>query len=193
MGGGVIESARGLLYAEADVDVTGDEGSTGCGLGPKTFRTFSSSEGVLIATSFSSVERNDGRSPFAGGDRALGPGACLSGLFDDVEGDFDGPASPWTATLRVLGRFNRLSGSGAGSTGDAVTDRDFRFRLLGLDTSSSRALSKAPQASLSSRVSRGGCGVACGSTCWPTTSWIFLAKTSRTPSRLAMFRRCCQR
>lgn len=62
-------------------------------------------------------------------------------------------------TLRVRGRFNFLSGSlgGSCSAGEAVTDLDFLFRLLGLSeaVSISFAFSNAPQALVSSTVSTG--------------------------------------
>jgi hypothetical protein len=64
-------------------------------------------------------------------------------------------------TIRVRGRFNFRSGSrgSRGSAGEPVADRDFRLRGLGVDEalSISLALSKAPQAFLSSGVNSGVC------------------------------------
>lgn len=66
-GGGVNDMARGLLRVEAEGEVTGDEGSTGCG-SPKRLRTVSSSDDAVCSTSFRSEERKDGAS--SGGDAA---------------------------------------------------------------------------------------------------------------------------
>ncbi len=73
-GGGVDDIARGLLYADvAGEDATGEVGSMVCrgGGSPNRLRIFSSSDGALISTSFSSVDKKDGGSPVANGERAL--------------------------------------------------------------------------------------------------------------------------
>lgn len=59
--GGVVDSARGLLYTDAGGELAaGDDGSFAPGIGPNIFRMFSLSDGVLDSTSFSIDERNDG-------------------------------------------------------------------------------------------------------------------------------------
>jgi hypothetical protein len=63
-GGGVIEDALGLLYPDAEGEVAGDDGSLAPGMCPNKFRMFSSSDGVLISTSLSREDRNDGTAPF---------------------------------------------------------------------------------------------------------------------------------
>ena len=171
------DSARGLLRADADGELTGDDGSTDCGT-PKRPRIVSSSVGTVISTSLKSDERKVGcPSVVAGGERAsegtpftsrgwLAVGLLL--LLEAAEPALDGPASVCRGFRLVRGRLRRRSGSGAGSCGDAVVDRDFLFRPFGV---ASRALSMALQARRSSRVSsRGGNGAGCGgATCWSTT------------------------
>jgi hypothetical protein len=74
-----------------------------------------------------------------------------------MTGDADDD-SGLSSTLRVRGRFNLRSGSLGGdvcSVGEAVIDRDFRFRFLGLVVSISLAFSNAPQALVSSTDSTG--------------------------------------
>lgn len=66
-GGGVKDIARGLLRADTEGEVTGDDGSTACGR-PNMLRTVSSSEGPLCSTSLSSDERKEGGSSVGGGD-----------------------------------------------------------------------------------------------------------------------------
>ena len=158
-GGGVVDMALGLLAAEAVGDDPGDDGSTGGRLPAKRQRTFSSSEGVLISTSFSNEDRNEGTasSLARAGDRAEGPEPFVvrSARLGTAMGDREDEASLWVAIRRVRGRFSRRVGSGGGSTGDPVSD-DFRLRLAGLAFSVSMALSMAPHARRSSGFSRGG-------------------------------------
>lgn len=60
-GGGVMDDARGLLYADAAGELAaGDDGSLAPGIGPNNCRMFSSSDGLLNSTSLSSEDRNDG-------------------------------------------------------------------------------------------------------------------------------------
>lgn len=110
-----------------------------------------SSSDVAVSTSLSNCVRNDG-SPFVscnareGLPRRLIPLLWRLEVAIDPAAD-DGPGA--SSTRLVRGRFNFRSGSfGASncSAGDAVTDLDLRFRLLGLAVSSSFAFSKAPQA-----------------------------------------------
>lgn len=69
-GGGVVDMARGLLMADAaGDDAAGDCGSVfAWGISPNKQRTVSSSDGVLISTSFRSEDKNEGWSGFGGGD-----------------------------------------------------------------------------------------------------------------------------
>ena len=111
-----------------------------------------SSSEVVVSTSLRSCVRNEG-SPFVSctaRDGGLSRWVVL--LFWRLEVGIDGLAveGPGASrTLRVRGRFSFRSGflgTSERSAGDAVTDLDFRFRLLGLTVSSSFAFSKAPQA-----------------------------------------------
>ena len=111
-----------------------------------------SSSEVAVSTSLRSCVRKEG-SPFVsctvrdeGLPRRLVSLAWRLEVGRDAAAD-DGPGA--SRTRRVRGRFNFRSGSfGASdrSAGDAVTDLDLRFRLLGLTVSNSFAFSKAPQA-----------------------------------------------
>lgn len=60
-GGGVAESARGLLGPDGEGDPAGEDASAdGLVSDPKKLRTFSSSDGVLASTSLSSDDRKVG-------------------------------------------------------------------------------------------------------------------------------------
>lgn len=60
-GGGVVDKALGLLNPDATgEEAAGDGASWAPGIGPKMFRMFSSSDGVLISTSLRRDDRNDG-------------------------------------------------------------------------------------------------------------------------------------
>ncbi len=69
-----MDKARGELCDDGEGDVTGDGASTVLFWPPNKLRTFSSSDGVLISTSFSSDERNDGCSCGSGGSDGGGGG-----------------------------------------------------------------------------------------------------------------------
>lgn len=160
IGGGVVDRARGLLCADAAGEEPGDDGSTAGRLSPNRHRIFSSSDGVLISTSRRSDERKEGASSLCPGDLAVGAAATGAPFLLILEGawEADSPADEALlgAPIRLVrGRLRRRSGSGAGSAGEAVTERDLRF-LLGLAASDSLALSRAPQALLSSLVSSAG-------------------------------------
>jgi hypothetical protein len=125
----------------------------------------SSSEVVAISTSLSSDDKKDG-SPFAslrirdvGDDGRSWP---FDGLLElAMTGDAEDDDAGLSSILRVLGRFNFLSGSLGGdfSAGEAVADLDFLFRLLGDAVSISFAFSNAPHAFVSSTDSTGVGGV----------------------------------
>lgn len=165
-GGGVAESARGLLYPEGEGEAAGEECSPLVLGTPSTVRTFSSSEGVLSSTSFRSVDKNDGTAAPGGGDACAGGCVATVAAVDDEDGpacgclEDEASALSWWTRL-VLGRLSFRSGSGAGSRGDAVVERDLRrLRGLGVVASAARsvpsaffAISRAPQASFSSGVS----------------------------------------
>lgn len=150
----------------------------------------SSSEFVAISTSLRSDDRKDG-SPFVslsaldGGDPLRLPFGWRLELA--IEGDVEEEPG-LSMTRRVRGRFSFRSGS-AGvslSAGEAVTDLDFLFRLLGLVVSISFAFSSAPHAIVSSGVSTGGCGAwarSLGGAAW--------RNTSRAPCLPAIFNRVC--
>jgi hypothetical protein len=152
----------------------------------------SSSDVVAISTSLRSDDRNDG-SPFVslsmrelGDDGRSRPLACRLELA--MTGDAEDDDSGLSSTLRVLGRFSFRSGSCGGdvSAGEAVTDRDFLFRLLGDAVSISFAFSNAPQALVSSTDSTGVGGV------WSRSLGGAAARnTSRAPWRPAIFNRRC--
>jgi hypothetical protein len=78
-----------------------------------------------------------------------------------MTGDAEDDDAGWSSIRRVLGRFSLRSGSFGGdlSAGEAVTDLDFLFRLLGDAVSISFAFSNAPQALVSSTDSTGVGGV----------------------------------
>lgn len=150
----------------------------------------SSSDIDGISTSLRSEERNDG---------ALVVSRCcrISVELIPLAGRFEGPGNDEldddpvvSKTLRVLGRFSFRSGSFGGSddrsAGEAVTDLDFRLRLLGLAVSISLAFSKAPHALLSSTLSTGVCD-----NCARTLGGAASRKICRAPWRPAIFRRCC--
>lgn len=189
-GGGVSESARGLLWFDGEGEMAGDDGST-AGLMGMTLMPFSSSEFPLGSSSLSSADTNAGPGPpFGSSGRgaavpltglaavgapvvgAVAVAILLAATFEDgpaVAGDdAEVDASAWVGSLRVRGRLSFRSGSWTGSMGDAVVERTFRFRVAALgDASESRAASRAPQALLSSRVSTtgGGVGIAGGAFC----------------------------
>lgn len=176
-GGGVIERARGLLWAEGDGDKAGEDASGGTRQPPITGNV-SSSDCAFGSSSFSREETKGGSLfprlslvfseplvatalPFVTGP-GLGPlalplrfeeGPAMAG--DTAELD----ASAVVGRRRVRGRFSLRSGSCTGSEGDVVMDRAFRLRVLGVAVSSvSLASSRAPHARLSSRVSSTGGG-----------------------------------
>lgn len=134
----------------------GEGASLTLGIGPNMFRRLSSSDGVLISTSFSKDAKKDGcASMVAAGMMVV---VVAGGLACSCRWDgWDGPGSRtaddddspfWGSNRLVRGRFSFLSGSWCcSSCGSAVADRDLRFR-----DSISLAFSKAPQASRSSRV-----------------------------------------
>jgi len=180
----------------------GDGASLTPGIGPNICNRVSSSDGVLISTSLSNDDKNEGGAlpaPAALLDAELpcccGCCTCCSTccccwiccccrLDEPGSRAADEDDSPFVSGNRLVrGRFNFLSGSWCGSSsfGSAVAERDLRFR-----ESISLAFSKAPQASRSSRV--GGLG-------WgrSTHRAMLFKKTSLAPKRAAMFRRCCQR
>lgn len=65
-GGGVAERARGLLGPEGDGDPAGDDASIDGRVNePIKLRTFSSSEPLLVSTSFRSDDRKVGAPPCA--------------------------------------------------------------------------------------------------------------------------------
>lgn len=192
-GGGVSERARGLLWFDGEGEMAGDEGSS-AGLMGMTLIPFSSSEFPLGSSSLRSADTKAGPGPpfgssgrgaavpltgltaavvaVAAAAAAVGAAVVVAAPFEDgpaVAGDdAEVDASAWVGSLRVRGRLSFRSGSWAGSMGDAVVDRIFRFRAVALgDASESRAASRAPQALLSSRVSTtgGGVGTAGGALC----------------------------
>jgi hypothetical protein len=125
----------------------------------KADRDVSSSD-VAISTSFRRDDKKDGSPLVSLNGREDGDPVRL--LFDcrlelAITGEADDD-SDLSRTRRVRGLFNFRSGSAGASrsAGDAVTDLDFRFLLLGLVVSSSFAFSNAPQALDSSGVSAGG-------------------------------------
>lgn len=152
----------------------------------------SSSEVVAISTSLRSDDRNDG-SPFVslsmrevGDDGRSRPFGCRLELA--MTGDAEDDEAGLSSILRVLGRLSFRSGSLGGdfSAGEAVTDRDFLFRLLGEAVSSSFAFSNAPQALVSSADSTGVGGD------WSRSLGGAAARnTSRAPWRPAIFNRRC--
>lgn len=73
--------ARGLLYADAAGDeATGEAGSTACdGGSPNRLRMLSSSDEVLISTSFRREERNEGGSSFVFVEVVTGDWAARAG------------------------------------------------------------------------------------------------------------------
>jgi hypothetical protein len=111
-----------------------------------------SSSEVAVSTSLRSCVKKDGSLVASCTVRDKGLSWRLPPLLWRVEFDIDAAADEGpgaSRTLLVRGRFNFRSGSFGGSdrsAGDAVTDLDLRFRLLGLVVSNSLALSKAPQA-----------------------------------------------
>lgn len=151
----------------------------------------SSSDIVAISTSLRSDDRKDGSPCVSWSMREVGddgrswPLDCRLELaiIGDAEED-----SGLSNILRVLGRFNFRSGSLGGdfSAGEAVTDLDFLFRLLGVAVSISFAFSKAPQALVSSTDSTGAGGVRSRS-----LGGAAARKTSRAPWRPAIFSRRC--
>jgi len=112
----VVDMARGLLPAEAAGDEPGDDGSAGGRFSANRQRMFSSSEGVLISTSLSSEDKNEGASSLApSGDRpkAAEPFVARSTRPCTDTGDLDEEAgSFWAPMRRVRGRLSRLAGSG---------------------------------------------------------------------------------
>ena len=172
-GGGVNDSARGLLWAEVIGERTGDEAPIG-GRHPAVMASDSSSDPPLDSSSFRSDDTKGGSSfasrddaPFRTGDvcpfvwpTPLVPWAAAEELAmaaaaagDDTEVD----PSLCVGNRRVRGLLSFLSGSWTGSAGEAVTERVFRLRpalLLWPPFSSiSLARSKAIHACRSSSVS----------------------------------------
>ena len=158
-GGGVVERARGLLYADGDGDVAGEEGSAPPRGGPNSARIFSSSEDGVISTSLSKAERKVGASSFCGLAWRRGILELVSfcgGKLVCMVGALDEDASLWVGTRLVRGRLSLRSGCAGGSTGEAVVERDFRLRWFELGrfgVAASIAFSSAPQARISSGVS----------------------------------------
>lgn len=197
-GGGVSERARGLLWFDGEGEMAGDEGSTAGLMGMTLMPFSSSEFPLGSSSLRSADTRAGPGAPFGSSARGavapltglaaavaavaaaaveaavavVGAAVALAAEFEDgpaVAGDdAEVDASAWIGNLRVRGRLSFRSGSWAGSMGDAVVDRIFRFRVVVLgDASESRAASRAPQALLSSRVSTtgGGVGTAGGAFC----------------------------
>ena len=108
-GGGVRESARGLLWFEGDGEMAGDDASGGCrqvGVNADA----SSSDMALGSSSFSSddtsgVSVSIRSRPFLKGNPFAGrtvDGPAAAGAGDGADAD----ASPWVGSRRVRGRFS---------------------------------------------------------------------------------------
>ncbi len=179
-GGGVVDRALGLLCVDTVGDEPGEDASTAGRLSANRFRMFSSSDGVLISTSLRSEDKNEGASTADLGDRAFDAGTDADADADADAADDALPlrsglvgsdgASVWVVIRRVRGRLSFLSGSGALSTGEAVAERDLRFRPPGLVVWDSLARSRAPQALRSALL----CGVTVSAVLWgrPWLAWL---------------------
>lgn len=154
IGGGVSESARGLLCVEGAGELAGEMASGAARA--KLFLTFSSSDGVPTPTSLSKDDKNEGASCSRGRDEELGSAApsAGAGAGTGAAAALELDASPRAGrNLLVLGRLSLRSGSWFGSTGDAVPARRLRLFWLGAGPSAMRARSSAPHDMSSSLVS----------------------------------------